>query len=1027
MIGSLIERLNVFISPPASADAAQQAEADRAEAALRRRYLAAVTQDVTARLAASLHHARFLDLGVAHDPMAVRPPWGYYDPEAHRPYADIGDAFADAQRRLLILGDPGAGKTTTLLHLAQRLIREAETRPDAPLPIIVNLSGFRFGMPYPHQAGKHPPDGQGRRGRQPEPRHDIEAWLLAEMCRFPGLDAATARRWLDRCEVALLFDGLDEFDDERRGALASAFNTDFLARHPNLPVAICCRTGDYQSLATRAEQRLHLASAVRLLPLSDQQIEDYLTAAQAKPLLTAIRDDASLGEMARTPLMLSMLVLAHAGTPPPARDVAASFADTRHRLFQAYVARMQQRQARRDAGVPYDTVASNDVPATLYRYQPAAVDRWLEWLALTLSLRMQTAFRPQALFQLLRPSAWAATGGVTFQAAMAAAGVVPALGCGLVALALAAGTDISAVPAALCVAAGWSLVGPAAAASRHSGWRNTLLMVGLRFALPLLGVLSLGGIIASAAGPLLPLHLTVALLLAIVVLFALASEDEEDLAARHWHPGAARRMAILSMALPLAVLFLLPLLDGAEWEVVVDYLPHYYWTIPIGSVLCYIFLWNIFGHYYYATIDAIIIIIMLTFSAFILHAAMLVFSFDGPNVLFAVVCAVLFLMMALLDHERMLARVLACSLVLAAAAWLGGALALVVAAGALVLAARTDTALTWRLRSLEDRVAPVWTRILDRLLLSPIIIAGLAMNRQVPWRLHAFLDFAEDAFLLKRSASGIEFMHRELRDHFALRSLLPRITQEAVPSASDIHLLGLHGEASLNVLGELAARPQPSVRAAAVVALSRISHHEARHTVRKLAADTASEVRAAVVTALLRQPQDLARPVFRHMEPLTSGAEMEALLSAPNLGDQLLALQRRGSRLAPRPTTMDDDEEEDNFFAVQDFVRRMGPAAIGPLKAAIGPAKDSLRMRLALAYLVWLGTSDACSAVIDQIGRVPPARRFAMVDALGKFDQSDALDELRRLSRGDNRQVRQRAKESLAFAEARRRHRTPQD
>ena len=44
------------------------------------------------------------------------------------------------KRRILVLGSPGMGKTITLLHLAQKLILEAEASPSAPLPLVVNLS-----------------------------------------------------------------------------------------------------------------------------------------------------------------------------------------------------------------------------------------------------------------------------------------------------------------------------------------------------------------------------------------------------------------------------------------------------------------------------------------------------------------------------------------------------------------------------------------------------------------------------------------------------------------------------------------------------------------------------------------------------------------------------------------------------------------------------------------------------------------------------------------------------------------------
>ena len=51
----------------------------------------------------------------------------------------IIQVYDRAQRGLLILGAPGSGKTTLLLSLARELLQRAETDPDHPVSIILNL------------------------------------------------------------------------------------------------------------------------------------------------------------------------------------------------------------------------------------------------------------------------------------------------------------------------------------------------------------------------------------------------------------------------------------------------------------------------------------------------------------------------------------------------------------------------------------------------------------------------------------------------------------------------------------------------------------------------------------------------------------------------------------------------------------------------------------------------------------------------------------------------------------------------
>ena len=100
--------------------------------------LQAVKQEVISRLDQSLHNAVFINLGMQSQPQQVKRPWdaeikiGSKSPEALPAETSILEVFdrPGIDGRLLILGEPGAGKTTTMLDLAKEFVRSSRARRD---------------------------------------------------------------------------------------------------------------------------------------------------------------------------------------------------------------------------------------------------------------------------------------------------------------------------------------------------------------------------------------------------------------------------------------------------------------------------------------------------------------------------------------------------------------------------------------------------------------------------------------------------------------------------------------------------------------------------------------------------------------------------------------------------------------------------------------------------------------------------------------------------------------------------------
>ncbi|WP_265277043.1 hypothetical protein [Nostoc sp. KVJ3] len=132
--------------------------------------LAAVKEEVTARLRQSLHKTVLINLGKEPQPQQVKRPWDAEIKIGLKPAEPLPDTTTilevfDSEEiagKLLILGAPGAGKTTTLLELAQALIKRAEEHPDYPVPVLLNLSSWK------------------------DDRQSLTDWLVAELKSKPS-------------------------------------------------------------------------------------------------------------------------------------------------------------------------------------------------------------------------------------------------------------------------------------------------------------------------------------------------------------------------------------------------------------------------------------------------------------------------------------------------------------------------------------------------------------------------------------------------------------------------------------------------------------------------------------------------------------------------------------------------------------------------------------------------------------------------------------------------------------------------
>ncbi len=300
----------------------------------------------------SMHGAAMIELGMEERADAVERPWDMVvrmpDREDRElpPGTRIIDVFDEANGSLLILGEPGSGKTTILLDLARSSIARAEEDPLQPIPVVFNLSSWA------------------------ESRQSIADWLVEELNRKYQIPKRIARTWVANDDLLLLLDGLDEVPEGHQDMCVGMLN-EFLQEHMVL-IAVSSRITRYSVL----EERLHLSRAVLLQPIGREQIEHYLRETGAGPLaaLRTLQHDPTLRELARTPLMLSIIALSYQGMSVDSLRSLGSIEARRRHVLHAYVQEMLKR-----GGVEG-------------RHPPRKTARWLANLATSMCRHSQNMF-----------------------------------------------------------------------------------------------------------------------------------------------------------------------------------------------------------------------------------------------------------------------------------------------------------------------------------------------------------------------------------------------------------------------------------------------------------------------------------------------------------------------------------------------------------------------------------------------------------------------------------------------------------
>ncbi|MEK0190751.1 CHAT domain-containing protein [Microcoleus anatoxicus] len=332
----------------------------------RNHLLAKVKDEVESRRAQSLHNRVVIQQPKELQPKQVETPWGvevrlnHLPNQLLSPETKLVDVFqqSNIDSKLLIIGDPGNGKTITLLELAKQLITQAEDDTNRAIPVLLNLSSWK------------------------DEKQPLLQWLIAELVSKYDVSLNIAEELLENHRILPLLDGLDETLWQESCVEAINQFLESAYRPPGL--VVCSRKEGYEFI----NAKLKLNGAICLQPVAKAEVQKYFADMKCLQLWQTIKNSDAFLKLLESPLMLNLMVLVGQEMLLEDEVTFKSTQELEESLLDVYIQQMLKQKIK---NVSYSQQTAPSAKKT---------QKWLAFLANKYQDKSQTEFSGFSLEQM---------------------------------------------------------------------------------------------------------------------------------------------------------------------------------------------------------------------------------------------------------------------------------------------------------------------------------------------------------------------------------------------------------------------------------------------------------------------------------------------------------------------------------------------------------------------------------------------------------------------------------------------------